>query len=97
MTIFKYCNKCEKDAEHYTKQIRCIACAKASALRAKQGAKERARERIFNKKARDLAAGIVQPRQFNLMKAPVYTGEKWADVRGQMRPTTVYVSAGTTA
>lgn len=94
MTIFKYCNNCKTESEHYTKQIRCIACAKASALRSKEFAKERARERIFNKKARDLAAGIVQPRQFNLMAAPVYTGEKWADVRGQMRPTTIYVSAG---
>mgnify|MGYP002682572114 CR=1 FL=1 len=42
----------------------------------------------------NIAAGKANPappRTYNLMTAPIYTGENWPNARGQMKPTTVYV------
>jgi len=84
------CRKCDSETEHYianTGKLRCKPCQ----LIAVKNAKAKAKEARFNKKARDIAIGIVQPRQYNLMTAPVYTGEKWVDARGQMTPTKPYI------
>lgn len=87
MTIFKFCNNCQKESEHYTKQIRCIACARESALRSK------ANRKIGKKYRQELPPNAAQRREYNFMKAPVYTGEKWLDVRGQMKPSVTLITA----
>lgn len=88
-----YCNKCKCETTHYFRNKKSPVCAKCQKV-ARDAAKLKRREDEFNKKSRDLANNIVQPRQYNLMTAPIYTGENWINARGQMAPTTRYISAG---
>lgn len=87
-----HCQKCNATTPHYTDnngKTRCKPCVIDATKKSKAG---RAR-RIFDKKMQDIANNIVQPRQYNMMKAPIYTGEKWVNARCQMTETKPYIGA----
>ena len=79
-----HCKKCNCETTHYLVHGKYRQCSVCMANGRKLAA-EKKREELFNKRSRDLANNIVQRREYNLMTAPIYTGEKWANVRGQMR------------
>lgn len=95
--IFKFCNKCGTETPHYQYEIqcRCKPCVIASIKKAREervaaGVKIATPKKAPKQKEVE-KANPAPPRTYNLMTAPIYTGENWPNARGQMKPTTVYV------
>lgn len=97
--IIKFCNKCGTETPHYKYEIqcRCKPCVIASIKKAREERIASGVKPVTPKKApkpKEIEASNPTPkRDYNIMQAPVYMGEKWIDVRGQMKPTTVYIGA----
>jgi len=89
MILTKYCEKCETETRWHAKANRCKQCSSqaAEASNAKRLAEKVGKYRETRK------VGAATSRDYNKMTAPVYTGEKWLNARGQMTPTFAYISA----
>lgn len=87
-----HCSKCDAETPHYLIRGKYRQCGVCMAEGRKLAAEKR-RAAIFDKKMTKLADNVALRREYDVMKAPVYMGEKWANVRGQMTETKNYISA----
>lgn len=93
-TITKFCKHCNTETVHYVhpSSKRCQICAKESAKRAKERLKAGGEVAKTYKKTKAIKAINPTPRRdYDIMRAPVYQGEKWVNARGVMAESKPYV------